>query len=51
MKRFSLKNETKCKRRCITIGAIIHLVLALLIGVVFAVWFANVYKIQDAVEG
>jgi hypothetical protein len=47
MKGFSLKNETKCKRCCITIGAIIHLVLALLIGVGFAAWFANAYKIQD----
>jgi hypothetical protein len=47
MKGFSLKNETKCKRCCITIGAIIHLVLALLIGTGFAAWFANAYKIQD----
>ena len=51
MKSFSLKNETKCKRCCITIGAIVHMVLAFSIGVVFAVWFANAYKIQDNVEG
>ena len=42
-----MKYESKCKKCFITIGAAIHLLFALIIGCMFAVWLGNAYEIQD----
>ena len=45
-----MKYESKCKKCCIYIGAVIHLAFALIIGLIFAVWAVNAYKITDEVK-
>ena len=42
-----MKNESKCKKCCITIGAVLHLAFSLIIGGICAAWYANVYMIQQ----
>ena len=45
-----MKYESKCKKSCITIGAAIHLLFALIIGGWLATWLGNAFKIQEEWE-
>ena len=43
----SMKNESTCKKLCIAIGSGVHLVFAAIVGIIFAVWWANANSFQD----
>ena len=43
----SMKNESACKKLCIAISSAAHLALAAIVGIIFAVWWANANSFQD----
>ena len=43
----SMAHETQCKKCCIAIGSIVHLVFAGVIGLIYALWWANANSLQS----
>ena len=46
----SMENESTCKKLCIAIGSAIHLAFAAIVGIIFAVWWANANDINGKYE-
>ena len=44
----SMKHESQCKKCCIAIGSIVHLLFAGCVGLVYCLWWRNVDQIQSA---
>ena len=43
----SMKHESQCKKCCIAIGSIVHLLFAGCVGLVYCLWWRNVNQIQS----
>ena len=46
----SMKNESTCKKLCIAIGSAVHLAFAAIVGIIFAVWWANSNSMQNLIS-
>ena len=45
--RASVDQESTCKKCCIAIGSIIHMLAAAAVAIVYMLWWANVRKTQE----